>query len=130
MSKFRKKRDILTLDLTPLIDVVFLLIIFFMVTTTFDKYGKLDIDLPTANMQSEDDDKKLVELVIDKNEKYFVIKDFKTTQITLDELGSYLNDTKDVTISADKNLKYQLILDAISKVKSHNITNIGINFDE
>lgn len=130
MSRFKNKRKIMTLDLTPLIDVVFLLIIFFMVTTTFDRYGKIDIDLPNANMQSKDDENKSLELVIDKNQNYFIIHNQKTTQIKLEDLSNYLKDIKDVTISGDKDLKYQLILDAISQVKNCGITNLGINFDE
>lgn len=58
MAKFRKKRPLMSLDLTPLIDVVFLLIIFFMVSTTFNKYGKIDIDLPSSNLETEDNNNK------------------------------------------------------------------------
>ena len=48
--KFRaKERRESTVDLTSLIDVVFMLLIFFMVTTTFDKNAELKIELPTAS---------------------------------------------------------------------------------
>ena len=50
MGRFRKKRGITPMDMTPFIDIVFLLIIFFMVSTTFNKYGNIDIDLPSANV--------------------------------------------------------------------------------
>ena len=36
-------------DITPLIDVVFLMLIFFMVSTTFDKQTQLEVDLPQAS---------------------------------------------------------------------------------
>lgn len=42
-----------SINLTPLIDVVFLLLIFFMVSTTFQKETKLDLSLPTANSSSK-----------------------------------------------------------------------------
>lgn len=42
----------LTVNLTPLIDVVFLLLIFFMVTTTFNRTASLDLTLPEANAQA------------------------------------------------------------------------------
>ena len=45
MARYKKKRALLTPDLTPLIDVVFLLLIFFIVSTTFNKYGNIDIQL-------------------------------------------------------------------------------------
>ena len=46
---FRKNlSDDVEVNLTPLIDVVFLLLIFFMVTTTFDRNAKIKINLPTS----------------------------------------------------------------------------------
>lgn len=44
----RKQRSELTVDLSPLIDVVFLLLIFFMVSTRFKDDHGLDLDLPQA----------------------------------------------------------------------------------
>ena len=44
----RHRKEELTLNLTPLIDVVFLLLIFFMVTTTFTKESRLTLELPEA----------------------------------------------------------------------------------
>jgi len=45
----RSKHDELTISITPLIDVVFLLLIFFMVTTTFSRETRLLVNLPEAN---------------------------------------------------------------------------------
>ena len=45
-------RQEVEVNLTPLIDVVFLLLIFFMVSTTFTKEGQLSIDLPEASSQA------------------------------------------------------------------------------
>lgn len=129
MGRYRKKRNIMSLDLTPLIDVVFLLLIFFMVSTTFNKYGKIDIDVPVSKVSEKTEDTK-VEIVIDKNENYFILKDGKTFPINIDDLGEYLKDVKEVSITGDKNLKYQTVMDLITKVKQHGIENLGINFYE
>ena len=69
MVRFRKKRGITPMDMTPFIDIVFLLIIFFMVSTTFNKYGNIDIDLPSANVENTNQDNKRIEIIIDKNGK-------------------------------------------------------------
>ena len=130
MGRFRKKRPIMALDLTPLIDVVFLLIIFFMVSTTFNKYGNIDIDLPSANVDTPDQENKSIEIIIDKNEKYFISKDGKTEAIEIENLGTLLQGVKEVTISGDKELKYQVIMDTVSKVKNAGVENLGINFYE
>ena len=45
----RNVEEDVNINLTPLIDVVFLLLIFFMVSTTFDTTSKLKINLPEAN---------------------------------------------------------------------------------
>lgn len=130
MAKFRKKRPLMSLDLTPLIDVVFLLIIFFMVSTTFNKYGKIDIDLPSSNLETEDNNNKSLEVIIDKYENYFISESGKTKQISFEELDKYLTGINEVTVSGDKDLKYQIIMDAVSKIKRNGISNLGINFYE
>ena len=45
----RQLRDPVNINLTPLIDVVFLLLIFFMVSTSFSRETQLQVDLPSAN---------------------------------------------------------------------------------
>ena len=129
MGRYRKKRKIMALDLTPLIDVVFLLLIFFMVSTTFNKYGKIDIELPSSTVINKTKDSK-IEIVIDKNEKYFAIVDGKTAEIDINNLGELLAGVKEVSIAGDKNLKYQVVMDAITKVKKQGVENLGINFYE
>lgn len=47
--KFNRQRpEEVSVNLTPLIDVVFLLLIFFMVSTTFNKETRLDVELPAS----------------------------------------------------------------------------------
>ncbi|WP_294703615.1 biopolymer transporter ExbD [uncultured Fusobacterium sp.] len=130
MGRFRKKRPIMALDLTPLIDVVFLLIIFFMVSTTFNKYGNIEIDLPSANVESTNQESKAIEIIIDKNQKYYIAKDGINQPIEIENLSTLLKDVKEVTISGDKELKYQVIMDTVSKVKNAGVENLGINFYE
>lgn len=69
--KPRRKEDI-DINLTPLIDVVFLLLIFFMVTTTFNRFSELRIDLPQASQEPVQAQKKQLELVIDARGRYFL----------------------------------------------------------
>ncbi|RGJ28671.1 ExbD/TolR family protein [Fusobacterium varium] len=131
MARYKKKRALLTPDLTPLIDVVFLLLIFFIVSTTFNKYGNIDIDLPTSTLTSEENDDKNLEIIIDKDNRYFItFGNKKNVEITFDEIDYYLNGAKSVSITGDKDLKYQNIIGIITKVKKHGIENLGINFYE
>ena len=129
MSRYKKSRESAKLDLTPLIDVVFLLIIFFMVTTTFNNFGSVQIDLPSSTIQQTDKTKS-IEIIIDKDGNYHISEDGKITQIQFSEIDSYLKTAKEATVSADKNLKYQVIMDVITKIKENGVDNLGLSFYE
>ena len=61
------------INLAPLIDVVFLLLIFFMVSTTFNEDARLRLQLPEANAEAVSaEDIELVEIVIDRGGRYYV----------------------------------------------------------
>lgn len=60
----RQAAEEISVNLTPLIDVVFLLLIFFMVSTTFTKESHLEIDLPEAAGEKSTSEAKEVELII------------------------------------------------------------------
>ena len=61
------------ISLTGLIDVVFLLLIFFMVSTTFEKQAVLRVDLPEAkNVSAPEDQPISFELVIDSNGQFYL----------------------------------------------------------
>lgn len=59
-------------NLTPLIDVVFLLLIFFMVSTTFTKETHLAVDLPEANGKKQEQPAETIEVVINASGDYFI----------------------------------------------------------
>ena len=71
--KFRRKhREEVGINLTPLIDVVFLLLIFFMVSTTFTRETQLSIDLPEAEGSVKEVSEDQIEILIDEAGSYRV----------------------------------------------------------
>ena len=72
MNFKRQNKEELSLNLTPLIDIVFLLLIFFMVSTTFTKDNHLSINLPEADGEVSDAPKQMVEVLIDKDGQYSI----------------------------------------------------------
>ena len=60
------------INLTPLIDVVFLLLIFFMVSTTFDTTSQLKINLPEASQNDIKKEAKPLNLMIDARGRFFL----------------------------------------------------------
>lgn len=75
MNFHRRKRPPLEISITPMIDVVFLLLIFFMVTTTFNRQTELKINLPQANGVDVQEREKNITLVIDADGMYFLSDD-------------------------------------------------------
>lgn len=129
MRRRTKKRSLATPDLTPLIDVVFLLLIFFMLVTTFDKYSGFNLELPSSGIKSEIE-KKEYELIIDKNEKYFIKYDNKSEEILIEEFSEKLRFIEEISISADKTLVYGAVVKIIGELKTVGITKVELNFYE
>ncbi len=68
----RQTKAQLEINLTPLIDVVFLLLIFFMVTTTFTKETRLTVDLPEAQGVAQEQEQEQLEITISADGKYAI----------------------------------------------------------
>lgn len=71
--KFKRQRSQqVGVDLTPLIDVVFLLLIFFMVSTTFTKESHLKVELPEAKGQTTSSEADQIDVVVTSDGQYLV----------------------------------------------------------
>ncbi len=67
-----KNKEELNLDITPLIDVVFLLLIFFMVSTTFKHESEINIVLPTASNESVEIKENIIDIGLDMDGKIYI----------------------------------------------------------
>ncbi|KGK43166.1 biopolymer transporter ExbD [Nitrincola sp. A-D6] len=73
MKFSRQRQEDLSINLTPLIDVVFLLLIFFMVTTTFTRETQLEVSLPeAASAQTVAQEQERIDVVINAEGLYSV----------------------------------------------------------
>ena len=104
-----------SINLTPLIDVVFLLLIFFMVSTTFTKETHLQIDLPEASGELQPVAADQIEVVIDAkgsftvNGKPLVNSQVSTLRAAIEELG-HGNTSIPFLITGDANARYEAIV--------------------
>lgn len=120
------------INLTPLIDVVFLLLIFFMVSTTFDRHAKLKVELPeaSAKQQQQQQDEPVV-VSIDAKGNYF-INDRQVVNTTLETLKSALQktvaDRKDVSLvlRADAKTPHQSVVRAMDAASQLGLTKLSI----
>lgn len=117
--KFRRQRKADSgINLTPLIDVVFLLLIFFMVSTTFTKETHLVIDLPEADGDVTEIPSTVIEILISKDGGYsingntLINRDIATLMKGLKSVSG--GDTElPMIITADANASHQAVITAM-----------------
>ena len=130
--KFRKREhEEPGVNLTPLIDVVFLLLIFFMVSTTFDQHADIELQLPSADRETEAVDHAWIDIVVDANGNYFVDGEELVNRRaeTLERvLSATLNEREGdpVLIRADANASHQSVVRALDVVGRLGITGVSI----
>lgn len=130
MRRRTRKRSLATPDLTPLIDVVFLLLIFFMLVTTFDKYSGFKLELPKSGIESKDMENESIEIIIDKDENYFLKIGKNKESIDIKKMDLKNRKFENISISADKNLKYEVVVKTIGELKNQGIEKVELNFYE
>jgi biopolymer transport protein ExbD len=118
-------------DITPLIDVVFLMLIFFMVSTTFDKQTQLKVDLPEA--ASEDVSEPLpeqIDITIDPrgqfyvNERELVTHDAVTLRRTLEKIADGRLDLP-IIVSGDRNAPLQSMMTVLDVAAQLGMTRLS-----
>ena len=118
MKFIRQPVEETTVNLTPLIDVVFLLLIFFMVSMTFTKERQLVIDLPEAVGEASMEDSLQIEIIISADGEYavngkrLVNRKLTTLRKALIEVSDGNTDLP-LIISADKDTSYQSVISAM-----------------
>jgi biopolymer transport protein ExbD len=130
--KFRRRvREDLNVNLTPLIDVVFLLLIFFMVSTTFTRETQLTIDLPEASGLVREEVERQIEILVDEaggyrvNGKSLVDTDVRTLQAALYEVSEG-DTTLPMVISADAQSSHQSVVRAMDAAGQMGFTRLTI----
>ncbi len=125
-----KRREPLGIDLTPVIDVVFILLIFFIVTSVFKKDElALILDLPKANAKATKikDDQIFIELSSEK----LAIKGIEVSFISLeDNLKEIKDNKKAVIVRIDKNVKYERVVKVLDLLQKYNLNNLALVTEE
>lgn len=127
------KEENVEVNLTPLIDVVFLLLIFFMVSTTFDRHAKLKVSLPEASAKASQQENNPLVLSIDAKGNYY-INDRQVVNKSLDTLKQAIQKTmankpvKDaaLVLRADANTPHQFVVRAMDAASQLGLTKLSI----
>jgi biopolymer transport protein ExbD len=125
----REDEDNFALDLTPLIDVVFLLLIFFMVSTVFVDFNRrMDLTLPSSKSSSTEDPGEVLTIELTADQKMF----FQGTQISISQLESKLRDVikaggkKSAVVRADKGLSFGKVIEVMGILRAEKIEDISV----
>lgn len=121
----RKKRESISPDLTPVIDIVFILLIFFMVTSVFKKEDTIiKLNLPDLHAQAKVQEKKPVVIELSK-EELAIDKEFYDFEKLSDILSKYKKETK-IEIRIDKNVEYERVMKLFDLLQLHQLTSFSL----
>ncbi|MFT4582994.1 MAG: biopolymer transport protein ExbD [Gammaproteobacteria bacterium] len=127
---FRPQREEeVDVNLTPLIDVVFLLLIFFMVSTTFIRESEIELTLPEASAEVREDPIDVIEVAIDARGRFFVNGNALINS-QLETIRQALNDVRPadaepvVIISADAGATHQTVITVMDAARQVGLTRI------
>ncbi|MFB3058666.1 MAG: ExbD/TolR family protein [Gammaproteobacteria bacterium] len=118
------------INLTPLIDVVFLLLIFFMVSTTFDTTSQLKIKLPEASQDEAIKPKQPLYLVINMEGKFFLnsreLSSQKSEALSLALQRILDGSDRPIVIQSDAESPVQSLVTAMDVVARLGLTQVSI----
>ena len=125
------QEDDVAIDLTPMIDVIFLLVIFFAVTTTFAVHEVKNIRIPKSSQTSKYQQEKLC-ISIDKQRQVFLGRE----QIALNSLKKVLmrkvtvTGEQDVVLAADHGIDYGFIVSVLDQINGAGIKNVKLKLEK
>lgn len=131
MKIYEEDQEEPEINLTSLIDVVFLLLIFFMVSTTFERHSLLRLDLPEAATAETETLPNVIELVITDDGRMFIgdsmLADDRRATVQAAIVESFA-DNPDATlvIRADAEAPHRLVVRALDAAAAEGIRRLTI----
>lgn len=129
---FRRRSRRVQINITPLIDVLFLLLIFFMVTSTFAKNPGLEITLPKITKGVNFMRKEMFEIAVTKEKKVFV----NSEEVNVENLSAIVKKVKEekpevqIFLKADTDVAYGFIVQVMNQLRLGGIKNVAAITEE
>jgi biopolymer transport protein ExbD len=113
------------INLIPFIDVLLVVLIFLMISTTFTRYQELAITLPTANGAASQSEVKQIHIAVSRDGR-FAINGKVTDRSQLSNSLHVLNEDNavQVNIDADAKAPHQAVMSALEAARDANLANI------
>ena len=116
------------ISLTPVIDVVFILLIFFMLATNFSQIGEINMDMTKESTTASEEDIKVIKLLIRQDEtvlsegKVYDDNDLLTMiKIAIKDVSKY-----SIVLTSKDDVTYQRFLNLMSFLKTNDLNNVTI----
>ena len=131
----RRSRQNVEISMLNLIDVIFMLLIFFMIATTFNKYSQCQLSVPKSDAKFDKKEETKAEIIVNRNKKYFLklgndIKEISEENIHSEILKLPKEMLENVTLTADEHLEYGYIVEVMSKLRNENVKNVSLNIQK
>lgn len=125
--KNRVRNEENSLDLTPMMDIVFIMLIFFIVTTSFVKETGVDINRPNAETAERDEKGNILVAITATNEIWIDKRrvDLKAVRANIERLKIEYPEGS-VIIQADKESRSGLLVEAMDQIRLAGVQNISI----
>ncbi|QWE12779.1 biopolymer transporter ExbD [Polynucleobacter sp. AP-Titi-500A-B4] len=114
------------INLIPFIDVLLVVLIFLMISTTFTRYQELAITLPTASGVESQAESKQVHIAVSRDGRFAIngkVTDSSQLSNALTQLGSKESNLQ-VNIDADAKAPHQSVMTALEAARDANLSNI------
>ena len=121
------------INLIPFIDVLLVVLIFLMISTTFTRFQELAITLPTANGSESQAEVKQIHIAVSRDGRFAVngkVADRSQLSTLLTQLSNQSSSAKDapnamqVNIDADARAPHQAVMSALEAARDANLSNI------
>jgi biopolymer transport protein ExbD len=124
-----REKEALEINLVPLIDVMMVILIFLMITTTYSKYTELQINLPTADAEKQAERPNEIAVMVNAQGQLIVNRTpmaFTTVQALADALRRAAEGLKEpvVVISADGGATHQSVIRVMEAARSAGLSQI------
>ena len=116
------------ISLTPVIDVVFILLIFFMLASNFNKVGEINMDMTKESTTSSKEDIKIIKLLVRQDQTVLSEGKVYDDNELLNMLNIAIKDTDkySIILTSKDDVTYQRFLNLISYLKTNELSNISI----
>jgi len=128
VKRLRKTDDQADIDMTPMLDIVFIMLIFFIVTATFTKESGIDLSRPDNQEQKKQEEKKSIVVQISSTDAIYIDGrriDLRAIRANVERMHAELPDAP-VVILAETGAHNGTLVNVLDNARQAGVTNVSI----